>query len=176
MIWLCMNLQSQDRKRGEFKWHRGVTVVIAGVEAIIAALLTWIAWDTLNAQAESNVADVIQDSILFMGDDSIATRLSGAYSLYNLAEEYKRAEKKSHQRLSLHIRQTGRNSEYKRNYREKPAEDIQLVLDMLTMRNTNIGKYKDNSNPFQDLELDISGAYLAGSDFVVCGFVVGGFD
>ncbi len=79
----------------------------------------------------------LKNAIEHLGHSSDSVRLGGAYELFHLAEDEDTAENKKDLRqtvldiLCAHIRQTTREREYRKDYKQNPSEEIQSLLTLL---------------------------------------------
>ena len=113
--------------------------------------------ETAKITSDGSIEQLLADATtLLSNDESMVARQSGILSLYRLAQNDKDSILKIHKLLSFHIRE---NNEGSNN--EKITDDIQLALNMLTVRED----YNDRAtNPFVNIPLDLKDAYMRGAD------------
>ena len=121
--------------------------IVAQEEAVTAQK------EALKITSDSTIEQVVTDAVtLLSNDESVVARESGVLSLYKLAQNDNQSVKRVHKLLSSHIRGNSKNSS-----NNKISNDIQLALDMLTVK----GEYSGmKTNIFVNIQLDLRGAYL----------------
>ena len=113
----------------------------------------------VHAQHLISEQKVFNDAIVNLGNlESASIRLAGIASLYDLAQ------KKEDQRIKIsdifcsHIRAWTQQESYQDQFKEKPSNEIQYLLDLLVSADKNM--------PFRNIRPNLSAAYLAGAHLV----------
>ena len=116
--------------------------------------------DTAKAHMDSNRQTTFKDAIVNLGHESSSVRLGGIYALHGLAnkwlEEYCKTVFKI---LNAHVRDSTKKKEYKENNKDKPSNEIQSIIDLLTKEENN-SKYLE-----YELKVNFNNAFLNGADF-----------
>ena len=130
-----------------------IVVVITSIIAMI--LNSYWQGNNLEITRESITEQVISNAVTLSANKSSVARKSGIISLYELAKNDKQSIQRIHKFLSSYVQ--NKNKELNNN---KISDDIQLALDMLTVRR----EYRDTkTNPFVNTRLDLRGAHLQGA-------------
>ena len=89
------------------------------------------------AKANQNTEDGqrqerLKNAIEHLGHNSDSVRLGGAYELFHLAQDTEELRQTVLDILCAHIRQTTESeSEYRKEYKSKPSEEVQSLLTLL---------------------------------------------
>lgn len=90
-----------------------------------------------------------------LGSVSESTRIGAIHTLYFLAKEFQEEYRKTvFEILCSHVRTQTTTDGYKKNYENKPSNEIQTILNLLS-------KKKDGCFLFEDLKADLNHTYLA---------------
>ena len=114
------------------------------------------------ASAQNKTAEVAQqdverqiynDAVRLLGDTrSASARIAGSYALADFAASNKERKQNICNSLCAHVRETTQQADYQETYKDKPSNEIQSLLDVLT-----------KGDVFVDNRLDFSRAYLRGA-------------
>ncbi len=135
------------------------TGIIAIVGISIAARRARSADKNVELLGKTLIQQRYVDAVKLMGNREESVRMGGAYGLYTLAREHKKAYAEHVcDVFCSHIRIWTDKKDYKAKYREKPSIEIQRVLDFLT-------KEQDGKPPpFNSASINLSEAFLNGAD------------
>lgn len=98
--------------------------------------------------------------IELLGNQNESTRIGGAYHLYSLANEYPDEYLNPVCEIfCAHIRTITNGKNYQENYKEKPSNEIQTIIDLLFKKN------KDSNLIFDDCKKKLNNTFLNGIDF-----------
>ena len=119
-----------------------------------------VAYSRTQALFQANRDKVFTDAINHLGkDNSASVRLGGIYGLYNLIGLEPERLPNITNILCAHLRETTQHPEYRKQYKNKPSNEIQSLLDVLGKINTKL-QNSDLASP----PLDLSDSYLCGAD------------
>ena len=151
-----------------FPFYEGLPlllIAIAGCFLAVAVLYQTMrraedAQKALDQKKEAIVQKTFSDGITFLGHESESVILGGIHSLLDLAKENNDYRPRILKILCTHIKTTTVAKEYRKKYPKQPSTTIQILLDSL---------FKDEEYNIFTVDpvkyrVDLSGAYLAGSD------------
>ena len=95
------------------------------------------------------------DAIEHLGHKSASVRLGGAYELFHLARDTPDFRQTVLDILCAHIRQTTGEPEYRKDYKQKPSEEIQSLLALLFVQKHEV---------FTGRDINLQGSCLNGSN------------
>lgn len=90
-----------------------------------------------------------------LGNESESVRLGGAYELFHLAREFRRFRQTVLDILCAHIRQTTGRGAYRKEFQEKPSNEVQSLLTLLFVNHPEV---------FDGCRVDLSGSWLRGAE------------
>lgn len=113
--------------------------------------------DNVEATERGQRQERLKNAIEHLGHESDSVRLGGAYELFHLAEDTEDVgqQKTLLDILCAHIRQTTRETEYKKEYPSQPSEEIQSLLTLLFVQKHEV---------FTGLDINLQGSWLNGSN------------
>ena len=137
---------------------------VANKQAEVANKQAEVANKQAEVANEGNREKRIADGVAHLGSRESSARLSGAYGLYQLAQDCwqigdQRRSANIIDILHAHIRQTTSNEEYQKTHENQPSEEIQSILDLLFKQNN-----KDKKDRLRGTsgEIDLSRIWLKG--------------
>ena len=109
-----------------------------------------------NQSAEKGLRqERLKNAIEHLGHASDSVRLGGAYELFHLAEDTESLRQTVLDILCAHIRRTTGETEYQKNYKSKPSEEIQSLLTLLFVQEYEV---------FKGLDINLKGSWLKGTE------------
>ncbi len=146
----------------------GIGGTLLALGAVIANRRAKALEDTARAQVKANEnseqglrQERLKNAIEHLADRSASVRLGGAYELFHLAKDTRdldQTEDLSQTALDIlcaHIRQTTRETEYRKKYKSEPSEEIESLLSLLFVERHEI---------FKDRNINLKGAFLQGAN------------
>ena len=97
----------------------------------------------------------LKNAIEHLGHDKDSVRLGGAYELCQLGRDTKNLRQTVVDILCAHIRRTTSEAEYQKVYRWRPSEEIQSMLSLLFVQQSQV---------FEGLHIDLQGSWLNGAN------------
>ena len=139
-------------------------------QALLALLLTFGIYTTYRisialkkttqAHHDSNEQWMFNEATAKLGHELSGVRVGGIYGLYKLASSNEQYLENITEILCAHLRWTTQRRDYQEEHKNKPSNEIQSLLSVLSR--LNIQNKKDNkSNP---LRLNLSASYLVGAN------------
>ena len=120
---------------------------------------------TAQAQRDANEQKTFNDAITNLGNkESDSIRVGGAYGLYELAKLKTDRLKNITEILCAHLRLTTQNKTYQENYRNRPSEEVQSLLDILSELNRFIEQQDDAK--LKSIRLNLRNSYLIGANLI----------
>lgn len=99
---------------------------------------------------------ILNDAIINLGNlESTSIRLGGIANLYDLAQKKESYRAKVCEILCSHIRAWTQQEDYQSQFKDKPSNEIQYILNLLTKEDKNM--------PFRKHKINLSEAYLVGA-------------
>ena len=86
---------------------------------------------TAQAQLGSNQQTLFDTAIAKLGDAAASVRLGGIYALYHFALDNSKRAQSTVEILCAHLRETTQNKKYQEEYKERPSNEVQSLLDLL---------------------------------------------
>ena len=106
---------------------------------------------------EGHLTKGFTQAVEHLGHSSGSVRLSGAYELFHLARDTPDLRQSVLGLLCAHIRQTTGEPEYRKDYKRKPSEEIQSLLNLLFVQEHKVFTGRD-------ININLQGSWLNGSD------------
>ena len=128
---------------------------------------------TRRATAQENTAKVAQQDVerqiyndavgMLDNTHSASVRIAGAYGLANFAASHKEWKQNICNILCAHVRETTQQPAYQEVYKDKPSNEIQSLLDVLTKRGIFVNERLDFSRAYLSVA-KLSGSNLSGAN------------
>jgi uncharacterized protein YjbI with pentapeptide repeats len=94
-----------------------------------------------------------------LGNTNESTRIGGAYNLYFLANEFEKEYRRPVcEILCAHVRSITSKNKYRKDYKDKPSNEILTILNFLFVID------KNDELIFNDCYKNLDGVYLSGAD------------
>ena len=135
---------------------------IAG--AIIVYRMTRASEETAQPQHDTNEQKMFKATTK-LGHQSGSVRLRGIDDLHKLAGLNKDYLTKIAEILCTYLRETTQKKSYQKKYKDKPSNEIQYLVKVLSTLNTELSvlnSRKEKNGNFDFLRLDLSASYLVG--------------
>ena len=122
---------------------------------------------TAQAQHDANEQKMFNDATAKLGDKSASVRLGGIYALDKLAKLHLERSNQDDlasivEILCAHLRETTQQKDYQENHKNKPSNEIQSLLEVLSGLN-KLSEAKQEDEQSKPVHLNLSDAYLVGA-------------
>ena len=127
----------------------------------------YVAYRRVLASDNANEQQVFNEATAKLGDGSASVRLGGIYALDKLAGSNKDYLTRIAEILCAHLRETTQQKSYQAKYKDKPSNEIQSLVKVLSKLNEELSvanSRKEKNENIGFLRLDLSASYLVGTD------------